>query len=46
VPYCQTTLLESYSQALRYLNATGKLAGGPPADRGPAAAATPALSPP
>jgi fatty acid desaturase len=27
VAYCQTTLLESYSQALRYLNATGKLAG-------------------
>ena len=26
MPYCQTTLLESYSQALRYLNATGKLA--------------------
>src|SRR6202167_862128 len=36
VPYCQTTLLESYSQALRYLNATGKLADGRPADRGPA----------
>jgi fatty acid desaturase len=41
VPYCQTTLLESYAQALRYLNATGKLA-----DRPPAAAATPVLSPP
>jgi fatty acid desaturase len=46
VPYCQTTLLESYSQALRYLNATGKLADGPPAGRGPAAVVTPALSPP
>jgi fatty acid desaturase len=46
VPYCQTTLLESYSQALRYLNATGKLAGGPPAGRGPATAGAPVLSPP
>jgi len=46
VPYCQTTLLESYSQALRYLNATGKLADGPPAGRGPATAVAPALSPP
>jgi fatty acid desaturase len=42
VPYCQTTLLESYSQALRHLNATGKLAGGPPA----ACKLAPALSPP
>jgi fatty acid desaturase len=25
VPYCETTLLESYAQALRHLNATGKL---------------------
>src|SRR5580693_5696847 len=25
VPYCQATLLESYAQALRYLNATGRL---------------------
>jgi hypothetical protein len=41
VPYCQTTLLESYSQALRYLNDTGKLAGG-----SPVAAATPVLSSP
>jgi fatty acid desaturase len=24
VPYCETTLLESYAQALRHLNATGK----------------------
>jgi fatty acid desaturase len=41
VAYCQTTLLESYAQALRHLNATGKLAGG-----SPVAAATPALSSP
>jgi fatty acid desaturase len=27
VPYCQTTLVESYSQALRHLNTIGKLAG-------------------
>ena len=26
VPYCEATLLGSYAQALRYLNATGKLA--------------------
>jgi fatty acid desaturase len=26
LPYCQATLLGSYAQALRYLNATGKLA--------------------
>ena len=45
VAYCQTTLLESYSQALRYLNATGKLASGPPAAAGPPRRA-PALSPP
>jgi hypothetical protein len=25
VPYSQATLLESYAQALRHLNATGKL---------------------
>jgi fatty acid desaturase len=41
VPYCQTTLLESYAQALRHLNATGKLAR-----RTPAPAVTPALSRP
>ena len=41
VPYCQTTLLESYAHALRHLNATGKLAR-----RAPAPAVTPALSQP
>jgi fatty acid desaturase len=41
VPYCQTTLLESYTQALRHLNDTGKLAR-----RAPVAAVTPALSGP
>jgi fatty acid desaturase len=41
IPYCQTTLLESYAQALRHLNATGKLAR-----RTPAPSATPALSRP
>src|SRR3984885_15209449 len=41
VLYSQTTLLESYAQALRYLNDTGKLASRPPAT-----AATPVLSPP
>jgi fatty acid desaturase len=41
VPYCQTTLLESYAQALRHLNATGKLTR-----RTPARSATPALSRP
>jgi fatty acid desaturase len=41
VPFCQTSLLESYAQALRYLNATGKQAR-----RAPAPAITPALSPP
>jgi fatty acid desaturase len=25
LPYCQATLLESYAQALRHLNATGRL---------------------
>jgi fatty acid desaturase len=46
VPYCEATLLGSYAQALRHLNATGKLASGPPASRTPAAAVAPALSPP
>ena len=41
VPYCETSLLESYAQALRHLNATGKLAR-----RDPVTAVTPALSPP
>jgi fatty acid desaturase len=41
IPYCQTTLLESYAQALRHLNATGKLAR-----RTPAPSVTPALSRP
>src|ERR1700722_11474008 len=41
VPYCQTTLLESYAQALRHLNATGKLTR-----RTPAPSVTPALSRP
>jgi fatty acid desaturase len=41
VPYCQTTLLESYAQALRHLNATGKLAR-----RTPVPSVTPALSRP
>jgi hypothetical protein len=41
VPYSQTSLLESYAQALRHLNATGKLAR-----RAPVPAITPALSPP
>ena len=34
VPYYQTTLLESYAEALRHLNATGKLASGPPVSPG------------
>ena len=41
VPYCETTLLESYAQALRHLNATGKLAR-----RAPAPSVTPVLSRP
>jgi fatty acid desaturase len=27
LPYCETSLVDSYAQALRYLNAVGKLAG-------------------
>jgi fatty acid desaturase len=41
VPYYETSLLDSYAQALRHLNATGKLAR-----RVPVPVATPALSPP
>jgi len=41
VPYCETTLLASYAQALRHLNETGKLTRNPQAP-----AVVPALSPP
>jgi len=41
VPYCETSLLDSYAQALRHLNTTGKLAR-----RVQVPAVTPALSPP
>jgi fatty acid desaturase len=41
VPYCESTLLASYAQALRHLNETGKLTRRPPAT-----AVAPALSPP
>jgi fatty acid desaturase len=41
VSYCETSLLESYAQALHHLNATGKLAR-----RVPAPVVAPALSPP
>jgi fatty acid desaturase len=41
VPYCETTLLGSYAQALRYLNDTGKLTR-----RTQAPTVAPALSPP
>jgi fatty acid desaturase len=30
LPYCQTSLVDSYAQALRYLNEVGRLASGPP----------------
>ena len=42
LPYTETSLVDSYVQALRYLNATGKLA----AAATPATAVTPALSGP
>jgi fatty acid desaturase len=41
VSYCETTLLESYAQALRHLNTTGKLTRRPPVP-----VVAPALSPP
>ncbi len=46
VPYCQTDLLESYTQALRHLNATGKLADRSPSGRTPGSTVAAALSPP
>jgi fatty acid desaturase len=41
LPYCETSLVNSYAQALRYLNAVGKLAG-QAAAISPAAATSPA----